>query len=332
MTTIDATDIGTLAGYREALEGAALRDEGACGRIEMRERDRASLLHRLSTNAIEGLKPGQGVRTVLTNHNGRIIDLLSVYALDDALLLTTSPGQGAAVQGLLRRNIFFNDKVKLADQSAALGQLALYGPRSAGLLASLGAAHVEQLPPNGSAEATLAGAPCRIARALPLGGAGWRIFAAPEALQSARAALEKAGAAALSEAAYEALRVEAGHSAFGRELSLEYIPLETGLRDAISFTKGCYVGQEIIARMDSRNRLAKQLRGLRLSAMPEAATPLKLDVGGKEAGDLTSVALSPRFGPIALAYVRSAHAAPGTSVGIAGSPVTGTVVELPFEG
>jgi folate-binding Fe-S cluster repair protein YgfZ len=126
---------------------------------------------------------------------------------------------------------------------------------------------------------------------------------------------------------------------------LEYIPLETGLLDAISFNKGCYVGQEIIARMDSRKRMAKQLRGLKLSAIPalEAATPSadqgeqagpqplgKLSVEGKEAGDLTSMVISPRFGPIALAYVRSAHVAAGTEVGIANSDVTATVIDLPF--
>jgi tRNA-modifying protein YgfZ len=327
-TTLGGTD--TLPGYRAALEGAAVRDESDCGRIEMRDRDRAALLHRLSTNAIEGLRPGHGARTVLTNHNGRIIDLLCVYALDDALLLTTSPGQGPAVLQLLRKNIFFNDKVKLADQSASLGQLALFGPRSGALLAELGAPQAEGLPEHGSAEATLAGVACRVARSLPLGGQGWRVFAPREALEGLRAALEEAGAAPLSDDAYGALLVEEGYGAFGRELSLEYIPLETGLRDAISFTKGCYVGQEIIARMDSRNRLAKQLRGLRLSALPDAALPLKLAVDGKDAGDLTSAALSPRFGPIALAYVRSAHAAPGTAVGIAGSDAIGTVVELPF--
>src|SRR6185503_9460660 len=152
---------------------------------------------------------------------------------------------------------------------------------------------------------------------------------------------------ALSAESYDVLRIERGYGVFGRELGQEYIPLETGLLDAVSFTKGCYVGQEIIARMESRNRLAKQLRGLKLSLeigdwrLDESADsqslisnlqlPAKLEVDGKEAGDLTSVAVSPRFGPIALAYVRSAHAAPGSVVGIAGAGLTGEVVELPFD-
>jgi aminomethyltransferase len=143
-----------------------------------------------------------------------------------------------------------------------------------------------------------------------------------------RAALLAAGAAPLSAESFDILRVERGYGAFGHELGQEYIPLETGLLDAISFTKGCYVGQEIIARMESRNRLAKQLRGLRLAGPVTA--PGKLEASGKEAGDLTSAVISPRFGPIALAYVRAAHTEPGTIVGIAGSDVRGEVAELPF--
>ncbi|HZG67647.1 MAG TPA: folate-binding protein YgfZ, partial [Herpetosiphonaceae bacterium] len=132
----------------------------------------------------------------------------------------------------------------------------------------------------------------------------------------------------LGEATFDVLRVEQGHAAFGHELSLEYIPLETRLTDAVSFTKGCYVGQEIIARMESRNRLAKQLMGLRL-ARPVAASD-KLSREGKEAGDLTSVVESPRYGPIGLAYVRTAAAEPGTIVDVADG-VTAEVVELPFK-
>jgi folate-binding protein YgfZ len=124
--------------------------------------------------------------------------------------------------------------------------------------------------------------------------------------------------------------VEAGHGAFGRELSEEYIPLETGLWDAISFNKGCYVGQEIIARMESRGRLAKQLCGLRLpEGLPDGlALPAKLDAAGKEAGDLTSVVESPRHGLIGLAYVRSAHAEPGGRLAVGGADAE--VAELPF--
>lgn len=328
--------------YQAALSGAALIDGSGAGRIWMSDRDQAALLQRLSTNDVVKPKPGQGLQTVLTNHNGRIIDLLTLHKLEDRLLVVTSPQQRVAVRKLLRKNIFFNDKVKLEDVTEGLGQLHLFGPNSAAILETLSGQALADLPLFGIVSAQIAGIDLWVARIKPLGGAGYALYAPSEQLAALWQSLTGAGAQPLGTAAYTILRVEAGYGAFGRELSLEYIPLETGLLDAISFNKGCYVGQEIIARMDSRKRMAKQLRGLKLSAVPtlELAAPAdeqagpqplgKLSVEGKEAGDLTSMVISPRFGPIALAYVRSAHVAAGTEVGIANSDVTATVVELPF--
>lgn len=331
-TTTVAIPHADLGGYRAALEGAALYESAARGRIWMRDRDRAALLHRLSTNHIERLAPGAGADTVLTTPIGRIVDLLGVYALADALLLISSPGRGPALANHLRKNIFFNDKVKLEDATQALGQLALYGPQAGALLAARGLPGAG-LPARGIAEAAWGDAPLYVAACRPLGGAGYWLIAAPAALADLAAALRADGAATLDEPTHEVLRVEAGHPAYGRELSQEYIPLETGLWDAVSFNKGCYVGQEIIARMESRGRLAKSLRGLRLAEPPrlpaEPAAPLaKLDAGGKEAGDLTSVVESPRHGLIGLAYVRTAYAEPGTGLVAAGAGAQ--VVELPF--
>lgn len=319
--------------YAAAHAGAALYDSSARGRVWMRDRDRAALLHRLSTNHIERLQPGEGTETVLTTPIGRIIDLLDVYCLEDGLLLVTSPGQGATIYGYLRKNIFFNDRVKVEDAGATLGEVTLYGPRAAALLATRGIAAAE-LAPRGIAVATWEDAPLYVAGAAPIGGSGYRLMAPPAALERLGAALAAAGAVWLDAATYDVLRVEHGYGAFGRELSQEYIPLETGLWSAVSFNKGCYVGQEIIARMESRGRLARQLRGLRFAGRPdlpaEATMPLaRLDAEGKEAGDLTSLVDSPRYGLIGLGYVRTAHAAPGAILHVAGSRVE--VAALPFD-
>lgn len=325
------------AAYTAALEGAAVLDEATCGRILMRGGSAADLLHRLSTNDILKLKPGRGARTVLTTPIGRIIDLLYVYARQDSLLIVTSPGQGAAVFGHLRKNIFFNDKVTLEPAGRSHDQLALYGPAAIGVLEQLTGVELAEIPPLGTTDARMGGAEILVARHLPIGGGGFRLLVPVEHALPVRAALTDAGVVPLDPATFDVLRVEQGYGAFGRELGQEYIPLETGLLDAVSFTKGCYVGQEIIARMESRNRLAKQLRGLKLSktleigSTAEAQSPLaKLDVGGKEMGDLTSAVVSPRFGPIGLAYVRTAHSELGGVVGVAGSEATGEVVGLPF--
>jgi tRNA-modifying protein YgfZ len=342
---IQALDI-TTAGYHAALNGAALADEGGAGRVFMRGKDRVALLQRLSTNDIARLRPGQGARTVLTTPIGRIIDVLIVHALEDALLIVSSPGQGGPVWAHLKKNIFFNDQVSLEAAGRSHGQLALYGPRAATLLEQVSGAALSELRPQHTATIELAGVQVLVARREPIGGASFTLYLPADQLDAVRDALVAVGVVPLDAGTLDVLRVECGYGAFGRELSQEYIPLETGLLDAVSFTKGCYVGQEIIARMESRGRLAKVLRGLKLTTDDRRSTmddrssivdrlssivPAKLEVDGKEAGDLTSVVVSPRFGPIGLAYVRSAHAAPGGSVGIAGANVRGEVVELPFD-
>ena len=336
------------AGYRAALASVALHEEPNAGRIFMRGRDRAALLHRLSTADIDRLRPGQGTRTVLTSAIGRIIDVLTVHALDDELLLVGGPGQGGLVWSHLKKNLFFNDQVTLHAAGRSHGQLALYGPNAAGVLHELMGAAFEQLALHHTATIELAGGPLLLAARPPIGGPSFTLYPPAERLDAVRDALDAAGATPLDDATLDILRVEQGYGLAGRELSQEYIPLETGLLDAVSFTKGCYVGQEIIARMQSRNRLAKMLRGLKLvtddeelrasegadspaaSGLSSFALPAKLEVNGKDAGDLTSLAISPRFGPIALAYVRSAHAAPGNIVKISGGAARGEVVELPF--
>jgi tRNA-modifying protein YgfZ len=329
------------ASYRAAIEGAAFADEAGRGRILMRGRDRAALLQRLSTNDIERLRPGAGARTVLTTPIGRIIDVLTVHAFDDTLLLVTSPGQGGPVWAHLKKNIFFQDQVTMEAAGRIYSQLALYGTGAARLLKELADADLSALQLHHTATVTLAGAATLVAAREPIGGPSFTLYPPAEQTEAMQGMLAEAGAALLDEATLDILRIERGYSAFGRELSQEYIPLETGLLDAISFTKGCYVGQEIIARMESRGRLAKQLRGLKLEIddaqhlpngkhLSSLALPAKLTVDGKEAGDLTSVVVSPRFGPIGLAYVRSAHAEPGAMVGIAGSDLQGEVIELPF--
>lgn len=298
-----------LAGYTAAHTGAALIDESNAGRMLLRGRDRAALPQRLSTGDVARLKPGQGGRTVFTSPIGRILDLASVYARDDTLLLLTESGRGAAVFGLLKRNIFFNDQVTLEALGRSHAQFALIGPAVPALLATLGA-DPAALPAGGRIDTTLAELPVWLLHTIVLGTPGYRILVPAEHAAALRAALETAGAVALSDAATDVVRVEHGGAGLVSELSEEFIPLETGLDDAISFTKGCYVGQEIIARMESRGRMAKRLCRVTLAAPLQAPQPLTVD--GKDAGVLTSAVVSPQHGPLGLAYVRTAYAEVGT--------------------
>ncbi|MEF3275679.1 MAG: glycine cleavage system protein T [Chloroflexus sp.] len=312
-----------IATYEAIYARAVVVDEIDRGRIWMRGRDRAALLHRLSTNHIEQLQPGQGTLTVLTTPIGRMIDLLRVYALPDALLLETGPGHGAAIIRHLRKNIFFNDQVTVAE--AELGQLGVYGPQAHQIIQQLGLP--VDLPRYGIAGGRWREHDILVARCDPLGGDGYTLFPPVSGAAPLLEAVTTAGALMLDAATAEIARVEHGYPRFGREITLDYIPLEANLWQAVSFRKGCYVGQEIIARMESRGRIAKQLRGLRLSAPPESL-PAPVLADGKEVGTLTSLVNSPRYGWIGLAYLRSAYAEADTAVTVAGQPAT--VCNVPF--
>jgi tRNA-modifying protein YgfZ len=321
------------AAYQAAHDGAALAADHA-GMLWMHDRDRAALLNRLSTNNVAALQPGQGRQTVLTTPIGRIIDLLTIHVFADDLLLVTSPGQQAAVRKHLRKNIFFNDKVKV-EPVEELGRLLLYGPQAEPLLGTLGAVPAAEL--YALTPANIDGVALHISRVKPIGGAGFALYAPAAQLATIQAALHKADAVDLDATSLDVLRIEAGYPAFGRELSQDYIPLETGLWEAVCFTKGCYVGQEIIARMESRNRIAKQLRGLHLHIAGDQAAelaaiklPATLSAEGKPAGELTSATISPRYGSIGLAYVRSAQAVAGTQLSLAEGQISAEVVDLPF--
>lgn len=315
------------AAYLAAYDGLALRDEPATGRILMQGRDAAALLHRLSTNDINRLAPGAGLRTALTTPIGRMRDLLGVHRLPTGLLLLTSEGQGGPVFSHLRQNIFFNDQVTLQPLGRSHIQIGLFGPQATPVLAELLGGPVDDMPLHGIRPVAWNDAEVLVIRRLPLGsGAAFTLLVPAEQATLVQQIRERA--ALLDDSSYDTLRVEAGHSAFGREISEEYIPLETGLDDAVSFSKGCYVGQEIIARMESRGRIAKLLRGLQLATLPESL-PAPLLAEGKDAGIITSAVHSPQAGLIGLGYVRAAHASSGTILATAdGQPVT--VSELPF--
>ncbi len=313
------------AAYQAAYTDVVQYADASLGRVWLRGSDRAALLQRLTTNDIVRLRLGDGTRTVLTNTHARILDLITVYALPDALLLTTGVGQGATLARFLQGKIFFGDKVTVDDATQTLAHLALYGPQAAVVAEQITGVNIQDWPLHHLEAAQIDGADVWFIRMLPLAGDGVGIIASRDDLPVVQAAL--AGVSPLDEATHDVLRIEAGYGAPKREWSTEYIPLEANLGDAISFTKGCYTGQEIIARMDSRNRLAKRLMGLRFHGDVEAGTALLHD--GKEAGIITSTTHSPRFGAIGLGYVRTAFANAGTRVELAGGG-SAEIVELPF--
>ncbi len=313
-------NFGDSAGeYAAARSGAVVIPRSHEGRVRAVGRDRLDLLDRMSTNDLTGMAVGEARPTVLTTPIGRMVDVLWVLNRGDTALYLTSPGRATAVRKWLAGHIFFRDEVKFEDAWSALGQLGIYGPR-AGAVAEALAGGAESLDENRFVER-------EGLIVLRRDGEGYTVIAPSVGLGAAWDQAAAAGAVPAGEDTYQTLRLAAGRPYGGHEITEDYIPLEANLWQAVSFTKGCYIGQEIIARMESRGKLARRLSGIKLDApIVEGSQVL---VGDMVAGKVTSAGVIPGLGPAALAYLKSAAAEPGTRVTVSG--VSGTVVTLPFE-
>jgi aminomethyltransferase len=285
-------------------------------------RDRLDLLHRMSTNDLLGLAPGAARPTVLTTPIARIVDLLWVLNRGETVLCLTSPGRATAVRRWLAGYIFYNDKVKFEDAGAELGQIGLFGPKAQAVAEALqpGAAALAESHFSEVDEVV-------VLRARPLAGDGYAVIAPAGRMGALWERAVAAGAVPAGEDAYEMLRLQAGVPG-NAELSGDYIPLEANLWPAVDFHKGCYIGQEIIARMESRGKLARRLAGIKLSAPVNAGAEVIAVDGGLVIGKVTSAGSLPGYGPVALAYLKTAQAEAGTGVRV--SEAQGEVVGLPF--
>jgi folate-binding protein YgfZ len=292
------------------------------GRLELTGRDRLDLLHRMSTNDLLKLKPGEGCSTVLTTALARIIDRLIVYHRGETALALAN--QTETVRAWLQKHIFFQDQVRLRNVSGELGQLELQGPAAAAI--------AEHLAPGAAALALhhfveVPDGQLLVARTFGLVGDGFTLVMPAANLEQVKAAILARNAVMMGdEARYESLRIQAGLPGPGHELTEDYIPLEANLWDSVSFSKGCYIGQEIIARMESRNRLAKTLVSLRLDGPVPLRT--RLSDGEREVGTLTSVAVLDSGGVVALGFVKPDQAVPGTRLQAAGDGVSRAEAEV----
>ena len=317
------------AEYDAALNAAVLMERSHEGRLALTGRDRLDLLHRISTNDLLSLAEGEGRPTIFTNANARILDRATIYNRSDSAFVVTEPGRGGALLRYLQRNIFFNDDAQISDLTPSTRQFVIHGQTADAVLESLVPGLAATAPMHGQ-EAPIGDAAAFLARAKPLIGSNWLIVVANEHAVSVWDALLAAGSAhglrPAGSLTYNALRIRAGRPGVGRELSSEYIPLEVGLWDEVSFHKGCYTGQEIIARMESRGRIARTIVALSLERALDAPAPITIE--GREIGTLTSSVVTPTGEAIGLAVIRVAHAKPGTRL-TAGNGIDATITHLP---
>ncbi len=296
----------------------------AYGCLKATGEDALDLLNRLSTNKVDHLAPGHWAPTVLTTDRGRIVDLLCVVHAGEGVYLLTSPGQQQPVIEWLDKYTIMED-LEVTDVSGGTAVVALAG---GGAAAALGLDDEESgyLPGRQYPAPTVnIGGWEAIAVSRPMGsGLPCRLLVLPgDAAQAVIAELANAGAAVADSEQWETLRVSSGTPAFGSEMGEPYNPLEVGLIGGIDFTKGCYIGQEVIARLDSYDRVQKYMAVLRFSEGSDATVGASLAHEGRTAGAVTSLCQTPGGKVRGLGYVRTAAAKPGQTLELQ-APASGT--------
>jgi folate-binding protein YgfZ len=308
--------------YQAATEHAAVHDTSYLGRLKATGDDALDLLNRMSTNLVLGLEPGQGAPTVLTTDRGRILDLIGVVNVGDYVLLLISPGQQQAVMDWLDKYTIMED-LKVEDITSQTAMLTILGPASCSKLEEVMGIDLAQLPPYHTVPASLSSHPLQVINhpvgALP----GFDLVASSEDMEGIWQHLVDSGVVPAGTEAYEAVRIQYAVPLYGREMGDSYNPLEAGLIGSVDFHKGCYIGQEVIARLDTYQKVQKRLVRLRFSPEASVSPGAALEDNGQEVGKVTSVSSIPPSGElIGLGYVRTARLAVGAHLPLA-APAAG---------
>ncbi|HEY3451661.1 MAG TPA: glycine cleavage T C-terminal barrel domain-containing protein [Myxococcales bacterium] len=319
-------------------EGRALRetcglgDRSDRGKLRLTGSERVGFLHGQVSNDVKSLEPGRGVYTALLTPKGHMVADGRIFLRADDALFDTEPGREGAVQRLLEHHLISED-VALSDVTAAYALFSLLGPAAPEVVASaLGGTrpHLDEHRHCDRQGVLVVGTRLGSLEGLDL------FVPADRAALVLGSLLERGQPLGIAPVGFEAMeiaRVEQGVPRFGADMDEETLPMEANLTErALCFTKGCYVGQEVIARASFRGGVRRKLVGFRLDAgpLPTSRTTLFKAVGDlKTAGELTTCLGSPRFGPIALGYARREHQAPGSEL-VAADGRKATVCALPF--
>jgi tRNA-modifying protein YgfZ len=301
-----------MTGYEALHTAAAWLDLSARGRIYATGDDRARLLHAMTTNHVQQLTPGTGCYAFFLNAQGHIQADVNLLCLEDRFLLDTEPETRERVLQRLDKYIIADD-VALDDVTETLACVAVEGPRAAALLEATGApvpnAEYTHISWNGAI----------VAHWSETGASGFRIFMPAEAKADWIARLESAGAAHATPDEARTVRLEHGKPRYGQDIFDTTLPQETRQVHAVNFTKGCYIGQEIVERIRSRGHVNRLLVKLEVEGEVPLTGGTKVMAGAGEAGEITSSAFSPALEKVvALAYVRAQYAADATVLQVGG--------------
>ncbi len=277
--------------YAAAQSALACRDMSHFGRFEVAGADAAALLHHLTTQDIKGQALGETREAVMISSKARVLDWLTIIRLETArFCVITSPNRRALFAPHAQQFILFRQDVKITDITETGPLWGVFGPQSSEIAA-------QKWPTT------------------RLPGGGFLLFERPQ------------NATSIDNDTFNLLRIESGIPVAGLELTEEINPWEVGLEGAISLAKGCYNGQEVVARLHAYKKIKQGLFGLKLGTLP-VELPQKLSKNGKNAGFITSAIESPRFGPIALGFVRGDYQSEGETLDLGAQEVA--VTTLPF--
>jgi folate-binding protein YgfZ len=293
-------------GYEALRRGAAVLNLNERGRIAVRGRDRVRLLHNITSNDVKKMTPGSGCYAFLLNPQGRIQADLNLFCFDSHFLIDTAPDLREKVHQHIRRYIIA-DQVELEDISPETGAVGVEGPKSADVLAAISA------PVPAGAYAHLPWGESTIANVSLTGQPGFRIIGGRRQLEDLVRALHAAGARDAPADEARVVRIENGKPLYGEDIRETSLPQETQQMHGFSFTKGCYLGQEIVERIRAQGHVNKKLVRVEIDGAEPLAAGIKLTAEAGEAGEVTSSVYSPDMGKLAgMAYVRTPFADAGT--------------------
>jgi folate-binding protein YgfZ len=316
---------------RAIRDGAAIVDRSMLGKVTVTGRDRQAFLQGMLTNDVKKLAPGQGAPAAFLDAHGKVMALMRVYALEDTVWIELP---SSLTEKTLERldHFLISEKAYFEAADSTFAIVAVQGARARELLSAL-SGNALALGPHEHVEVEIAGTPVRVIDRREGSVPGFHCWTAAEHGAALWQALAGAGAVPAGMEALDALRVEGGVPWYGHDVDESHIFPEARLDDFVSFTKGCYIGQETVARVKYRGHVNRALSGLVLDGDRVPAAGARVVAEGKDVGRVTSAVPSPTLGkPIALGYVRREHFEPGTAVEIddAGVAIPARIAALPF--
>lgn len=300
--------------YEALTAGAGLVDFAGRTRIEVTGDDRASFLHNLSTNDVKGLTPGSGCEAFFLNARGHVLAHVFIICRPESLVVEAVSGQCEFLLNHLNRYLI-REQVELHDRTAEWGEVLLAGDRAPAVLGKISSGNLPAVRLE-NCELLIAGQAATVVRVAMTPSVGYLLFSSAGSMAVVHESLLSHGATIGDQAALEAARVEAGFPFYGSDITDQNLPQEVA-RDAlaISFKKGCYLGQETVARIDALGHVNKTLVRLEFDGPQVPPVGTELRAGEQVVGQITSAAFSPRTGvALALGIIRRGHHTPGTTL------------------